>query len=126
MSDAPERRHARCHCGAVRFTVEFARGITVLRRCNCSLCRRRNLVVTAAPLAALTVTAGAGVLRLYQWNTRVARHYFCGRCGVYTHHRRRSDPREFAVNLACLDGPRPLGLPITPMNGAANSLVDPR
>ena len=41
-------------------------------------------------------------LTLYQWNTRVAEHYFCKVCGIYTHHRRRSNPREFGVNVGAL------------------------
>ena len=36
-----------------------------------------------------------------------AQHYFCSVCGIYTHHRRRSDPNEIGVNLACLDGHTP-------------------
>ena len=43
----------------------------------------------------------------YRFNTGVARHYFCARCGIYTHHQRRSNPREYGVNAACLEGVSP-------------------
>lgn len=52
----------------------------------------------------LKVVKGADVLRLYQWKTKTAEHYFCGNCGIYTHHRRRSDPTVFGVNLGAIDG----------------------
>ena len=39
----------------------------------------------------------------YQWNTRVARHYFCKRCGIYTFHRKRSAPDFFGINVYCID-----------------------
>lgn len=43
---------------------------------------------------------GQEALSLYQWGTGTAKHYFCSRCGIYTHHQRRSDPTEFGVNIA--------------------------
>ena len=50
------------------------------------------------------VTAGEDVLSLYQFNTRLARHYFCKVCGIYTHHNPRSNPSLTRVNAGCLDG----------------------
>lgn len=47
------------------------------------------------------------MLTLYQFNTNTAKHYFCSRCGIYTHHQRRSNPAEYGVNAACLDGVSP-------------------
>ena len=40
---------------------------------------------------------------MYQFNTNVAKHYFCKKCGIYTHHQRRSNPNEFAINVGCID-----------------------
>src|SRR5690606_42056158 len=42
------------------------------------------------------------LLPLYQFNTKVAQHYFCSKCGTYTFHRRRSDPNTYGVNVVCL------------------------
>jgi hypothetical protein len=49
-------------------------------------------------------------LSLYQFGTGRAAHYFCSVCGIYTHHRRASDPSEFGVNVGCLDGVNPRDL----------------
>ena len=90
-----------CHCGAVRFTVALpaeARGA----RCDCSICSMKGAVTVGAPLAALEVVEGADKLTCYQFNTRVAKHWFCSVCGSYTHHQRRSDPTTYGINVACL------------------------
>ena len=93
---------ATCHCGAVR--LEFPTlDLDSARRCDCSMCRRRGAVVVTVPVPELVVE-GAENLRLYTFNTHTAQHYFCGTCGIYTHHRRRSDPSEYGVNLACVEG----------------------
>lgn len=55
-------------------------------------------------LADLRVTKGEDKLSLYQWNTKIARHYFCSICGIYTHHQRRKAPDEYGYNVACIEG----------------------
>jgi hypothetical protein len=46
-------------------------------------------------------------LRLYQFDTEEAEHYFCSVCGIYTHHKRRSNPNQYGINLGCLEGVDP-------------------
>lgn len=92
-----------CHCGAVRFEIDVEDGLADLRRCDCSLCRRKGAVMASVPLDRLRVIEGREMLTLYQWNTMVARHWFCRRCGIYTHHQRRSNPNEYGVNAGCFD-----------------------
>jgi hypothetical protein len=90
-----------CHCGAVKFTVELPdapRGA----RCDCSICAMKGAVTVGTTLDGLEVTEGKDQLSLYQFNTGVAKHYFCSRCGSYTFHQRRSDPNTYGVNVACL------------------------
>ena len=119
-----ETRVGTCHCGAVRFEVDLEDGLSNLRRCNCSLCRRKGAIMASVPLDRLRVVAGADRLTLYQWNTRQARHYFCSTCGIYTHHQRRSKPNEYGFNVACLEGVDPFALGEIPVgDGAAQSLV---
>ncbi len=96
-----------CHCGTVRFSVRLAGGLRAAHRCDCSFCRMRGAVAVTAKLADLVVTAGQDALTEYRFNTGTARHFFCSRCGIYTHHQRRSDPGEYGVNVACLDGISP-------------------
>jgi hypothetical protein len=121
-----ETRTGTCHCGAVRFEVDLEDGLANLRRCNCSLCRRKGAIMASVPVERLRVIAGADRLTLYQWNSRQARHYFCSVCGIYTHHQRRSNPREYGFNVACIEGVDPFALgPIAVGDGAAQSLVTP-
>ena len=106
---APKHR-ASCHCGAVVLELELPQGIVEPRRCNCSMCRRRGAIVASVPLAGLRVVQGEDALRLYQFNTHTARHYFCAHCGIYTHHQRRSNPQEYGYNVGCLEGVDPFEL----------------
>lgn len=98
---------AACHCKTVRFAVRLADGLRTARRCNCSYCRMRGAVVVFADLKSIEVLHGRDALTLYQFNTGVARHYFCKRCGIYTFHQRRSSPDQYGVNVACLEGVSP-------------------
>jgi hypothetical protein len=90
-----------CHCSAVKFVVRLPEAPRA-SRCNCSICRVKGAVTVGAPLDALQVTEGQALLTCYQFNTGVAKHWFCSRCGSYTFHQRRSDPDTYGVNVACL------------------------
>jgi len=119
-----ETRTGSCHCGAVVFEVDLESGLQDLRRCNCTLCRRKGAIMGRVPLERLRVVRGADQLTLYQWNTRQARHYFCRVCGIYTHHQRRRDPTQFGFNVACLEGVDPFALgPIAVGDGASQSVA---
>jgi hypothetical protein len=87
----------------VQLELTLPNGIEDLRRCNCSICRRRGAIVASVSLDGLVVTNGADKLRMYQFNTMTAKHYFCSVCGIYTHHQRRSNPQQFGFNVACLE-----------------------
>lgn len=50
-----------------------------------------------------TLTSGIDDLLSYKWNKKIAEHFFCKNCGVYTHHKRRRDPEQICINFACLD-----------------------
>jgi hypothetical protein len=119
-----EVRRAACHCGAVRMEVTLADGLASALRCTCSLCRMRGAVVVMADLGGVKLVAGEEHLTEYRFNTGVARHYFCSRCGVYTHHQRRMDPRQFAVNAACLEGVSPFDFRAVPVVDGVNHPKD--
>ena len=91
-----------CHCGAVRFRVAVEP--SELTQCDCSLCAKKNALMAAFHERDFTLLAGEEALSLYQWNTKVARHHFCSRCGIYTFHSKRSAPDHYGVNVFCLDG----------------------
>ena len=99
-----------CHCGAVEFEVKLEIGLDQAQRCDCSMCRRRSAYMSDVKLEGLEVTKGADKLTLYQWNTKTAKHYFCKICGIYTHHQRRSNPKEYGFNIACIEGIDPYEL----------------
>ena len=105
-----EVKKGTCHCGAVEFQVKLCNGLENLRRCNCSICRRKGAIMASVPMEDLEVTRGADNLSLYQWNTKTAKHHFCRTCGIYTHHQRRSVPTEYGFNVACLEGVDPFAL----------------
>jgi hypothetical protein len=46
---------------------------------------------------------GSEVLTKYTFNTHVAQHSFCSRCGIHSFGRPRSQPDKISVNLRCLD-----------------------
>ncbi len=118
-----EVKKGTCHCGAVEFQVELENGFEDIRRCNCSLCKRKGAVIASVPLAKLKVTKGLENLTLYQWNTKTAKHFFCKTCGIYTHHQRRSNPHLFGFNIACIEGVDPFAYKeVRVGDGAAQSL----
>jgi hypothetical protein len=102
-----EKRQGTCHCQAVRFEVELTDGLNTARRCTCSYCRMRGSIAVSAELDGLKFLEGEDKLRVYQFNTNTAKHYFCSICGIHTHHQRRSNPNQFGINVACLDGVSP-------------------
>ena len=113
-----------CHCGAVVLEVVLSDGFASARRCDCTFCRRRGAIVVSAPLEGVTVLRGQGDLTLYQWGTGTAKHWFCRVCGIYTHHQRRSNPQEYGVNVAILDGVNPRDLGEVPWVDGVNHPAD--
>lgn len=93
-----------CHCGGVEFTIPADTDMDTARRCDCSYCRRRWVPAAGVAAEDVKVVRGRELLGLYQFNTKVAEHFFCSNCGIYVFHRRRSDPAYFGVNIGCFDG----------------------
>jgi hypothetical protein len=124
--EVQERHRLSCHCGAVVLELHLPDGIVDPRRCDCSLCRRKGAIVASVPLAGIRLLQGQAHLRLYEFNTRVAKHYFCGVCGIYTHHQRRSFPDQYGYNVGCLEGIDPFLLGDVPVNDGVNHPADRR
>ena len=119
-----ERHKATCHCGSVEFELYLPKGLVEIRRCDCSLCRRRGAIAASIPLSDIKIIKGKELLKLYQFNTKTAKHYFCGSCGVYTHHQRRSNPSQYGFNVGCLEGINPLKIEKIPTNDGVNHPAD--
>ncbi|MCY7306568.1 MAG: GFA family protein [Rhodoferax sp.] len=119
----PKHRFS-CHCGKVVLELDLPDGIVNPRRCDCSICRRKGAVVASVTLAGLKILQGESDLRLYQFNTGVAKHFFCANCGIYTHHQRRSFPDQYGYNVGCLEGINPFLIPDIPTNDGVNHPAD--
>ena len=51
----------------------------------------------------LDIQADTGALGLYQFDTKIAKHYFCNTCGIYPFHETVRKPGHYRVNLGCID-----------------------
>ena len=80
--------------------------------------------MASVPEARLHVVQGEEFIARYEFNTKVAKHYFCKVCGIYTHHRKRSDPSVFGYNVACLEGVDALALGEIPVSDGRNHVCD--
>jgi hypothetical protein len=106
-SAEPVTLNGSCHCGAVKFTTTLTEGFASARRCTCSICRMRGAVAVTSTPEDFRITQGEDKLATYRFNTMSAEHHFCSQCGIYTHHKRRSNPDQLGVNVACLEGVSP-------------------
>jgi len=84
----------------------------------------RGAIAASVVLEGLKITKGVNLLTLYQFNTMTAKHYFCSICGIYTHHRRRSNPDQYSFNVACLEGINPYDLEDVPVLDGINHPSD--
>ena len=91
-----------CHCGAVRFEVQAPAKVLV-QKCNCSMCAKTGFEHLIVPAADFKLVSGEDMLTTYTFNTGVAKHLFCKRCGVKSFYVPRSNPDGYSVNLRCVD-----------------------
>ncbi len=118
------KHKATCHCGTVEIELDLPDGLIDVRRCDCSMCRRRGAIAASVPLAGIDIIKGKDALTLYQFNTKTAKHFFCKNCGIYTHHQRRSNPTQYGFNVACLEGINPLTIEGIPTYDGVNHPAD--
>jgi hypothetical protein len=124
MAGDSDVRAGKCHCGTVRFETTLSEGFRSIRRCTCSYCRMRGAVVAMAETGGVRILQGEEALATYRFHSRSARHFFCSRCGIYTHHQRRSNQNLYAVNVACLEGVSPFDFAEVPVMDGVNHTND--
>ncbi len=112
-----------CHCGGVEAEVEN-KGFEKLLRCNCSICKRKGYIMTPVNPENFKLIKGKDILKLYQYHTKVAKHYFCSNCGIHTHTNPRSNPKIYMINVACLEGVNPLELEKIGVSDGKNHPLD--
>jgi len=105
-----------CHCGQVRFTVEIPEQVTV-HRCNCSICKKSGYLHLIVPVERFKLLRGEDSLVEYRFHTGVARHLFCGTCGIKSFYVPRSHPDGYSVNLNCIDLPDEVDVVIEDFDG---------
>ncbi len=118
MGSRPMQKYqGSCHCGAVRFAIET--DFPELTMCDCSICKRKNAHMVKVHESQFKLLAGEESLTEYQFHTKTARHYFCKVCGIYPFHRKRVTPDNLGINVHCLEGFSPEGIPFRQAIGAA-------
>ena len=110
-----------CHCGGVRF--EITSKLAELTTCDCSLCVKKNALMVKVHEDDFTLRSPENSVSEYRWNTKIARHFFCPHCGIYTFHCKTSAPDHYGVNIFCLDGLDPKHIPIRATEGANMDVV---
>jgi len=74
----------------------------------------------ACPIGDVRIEKGAESLVHYKWNTKVATHHFCSKCGIMTHHQRRTTPEVCGINVGCIDALDYRALQDVPMNSGVD------
>ncbi len=117
MNEAKLTPHAGgCHCGAVRFEADLPERVEA-QSCNCSMCAKVGFIHIIVSERRFRITRGAEQLTEYAFNTGVAKHLFCAKCGVKSFYRPRSNPDGWSVNARCLDSVEGLDLVIEAFDG---------
>lgn len=105
-----------CHCRAVRFSVEVPESVK-LYRCNCSICAMTGYLHLIVPKSAVRFISGEDRLKVYQFNTGVAKHLFCEVCGIKPLYVPRSHPDRYSVHAQCVTPSILEGATIVPFDG---------
>ncbi len=92
-----------CHCGTVKFSVD-AEMPTQAMSCNCSICRRKGMLMAFFPVAKFKLEQGEGALQAYLFSKHRLSHWFCKTCGIHTFAGGiGADGTEMrAINLRCV------------------------
>ena len=93
----------KCHCGEVEAEINVPDNLKKVLKCNCSICKRKGAIMSMVKNEDFKITKGEDKLKLYQFHSKIAKHYFCLNCGIYTHHNPRANPAMTGFNLGCVD-----------------------
>ncbi|MFD2166483.1 GFA family protein [Thalassotalea euphylliae] len=92
-----------CHCGDIQF--EFEDSNLEALQCNCSICIRKNAIMSKSTYSPeqFSLLSGKQNLSTYRWGDKDVNHYFCRSCGIYPFHDTTYEPGTFRVNLGCVE-----------------------
>ena len=106
-----------CHCGQVRFEADGE--IAGATACNCSICRRKGILMWFIPRNALRLLTPQENASTYVFNRHAVRHRFCPTCGIHPFGEATAPDGSAmaAVNLRCIDGLDLDAIPVTHHDG---------
>ena len=113
-----------CHCKQVEAEINLPDNLGKFLKCNCSICKRKGSIMVMVKNEDFKIIKGQDKLKVYQFHTKVAKHYFCINCGIYTHHNPRSNPSMTGFNVGCLDEINTFTLKEIKVNDGKNHPLD--
>ena len=113
-----------CHCGEVEAEINISGKVEKFLRCNCSICKRKGAIMSMVKNEDFKILKGQEKLILYQFHSKVAKHFFCSICGIYTHHNPRANPAMTGFNLGCLNDFDTFGLNSVSVNDGESHPLD--
>ena len=113
-----------CHCGKIEAEIKISDNLEKILRCNCSICKRKGAVMSIVKNEDFKIIKGVDKLKIYQFHSKVAKHFFCSNCGIYTHHNPRSNPAMTGFNVGCIDDLDTLKLDNIIINDGKNHPLD--
>jgi hypothetical protein len=99
----------------VRFAITAPEDVRA--ECNCSICGKSGYLGLIVPRSRFELLQGEDSLETYTFNTGVAKHLFCRRCGIKSFYVPRSHPTAYNVNVRCLDAGTIGNMTVRPFNG---------
>jgi len=114
----------KCHCGEVEVEINVPDNLEKVLKCNCSICKRKGAIMSMVKNEDFKIVKGEDKLRLYQFHSKIAKHYFCSICGIYTHHNTRANLAMTGFNLGCVDEINTFELENVAVNDGQNHPLD--
>jgi len=95
-----------CHCQDIRYEINLQQSIenTDITSCNCSLCEKTGYLHLIIAKNQFSLNSDWNLLSNYQFNKKIAKHYFCKKCAIKSFYQPRSHPDCWSVNVRCIDG----------------------
>jgi len=108
-----------CHCQAIRYQIKLDQSIgsRKITLCNCSICEKFGYLHLIIPKLQFKLGSDWDLLENYQFNKKIAKHYFCKKCGVKSFYQPRSHPDCWSINVRCIDNFSQLKLRVNNFDG---------
>ena len=117
-------RKLKCHCGGVEAEINAPNQFEKIMRCNCSICKRKGAIMAIVKNEDFKIIKGRAKLKMYQFHSKIAKHFFCINCGIYTHHNPRINPAMTGFNVGCVDEINTFDMKDVPVNDGQNHPLD--